>query len=405
MLNDEVLNKLSNNVIDRINSTNEVILRQIGESIKKLGALSPSQAYELGQVMKYGGDYDKILKELSKMTKLTTKELEKIIEKTAKNDYDFAKQFYQYRNKKFIPYEENVILVNAVKAIERTAVNNFTNLSHTTSLGYGFTNEDGTIAFVNMRDAYNRIIDEAVESISQGKETFNEVMKRRINDISENGLRVIYENTYMGKDRFGFPVEKHYSRRFDSAVRMNISDAMNSLYNEEQAILGEQFESDGIEISTHIYPAPDHALMQGRQFSNEEYKKLNNQEKAITYDKIVIPADDHRRKVSTLNCQHYERRIILGISKPERTKAELKAIMDDNEKGFKYQGKHYTLYEGTQLKRKIELEIRKKKDAIILNQSAGNNNEVFKAQGKLSVLKKKYKEVSLLLENNTRLRV
>ncbi len=405
MLNDEVLNKLSNTVIDRINNTNEIILRQIGESIKRIGALTPSQAYELGQIMKYGGDYNKILKELSKMSNMASKDLEMILENTAKQDYEFAEQFYKYKNKTYLPYEDNTILRNAIEAIKRTAVEDFTNLSHTTSIGYGFTDEDGNIMFVSMRDAYNQIIDEAVESINQGKETFAEVMKRRINDISENGLRVIYENTYMSKDKYGNLVEKHYSRRFDSAVRMNLSDAINNLYNAEQSILGEQFESDGVEISTHIYPAPDHALLQGRQFSNEEYAKLNNQEKAVTYDNIVIPADDHRRKISTLNCQHYERRIILGISKPERTKEELQLIMDDNEKGFKYQGKHYTLYEGTQLKRKIELEMRKKKDAIVLNQSAGNEDEVFKAQGKLSVLKKKYKEVSILLEKNTNVRV
>ena len=50
-----------------------------------------------------------------------------------------------------------------------------------------------------------------------------------------------------------------------------------------QKIIGEEIGADGYEISVHSNPAPDHELVQGRQFSLEEYEKLR-QELLNKYD-------------------------------------------------------------------------------------------------------------------------
>ena len=39
---------------------------------------------------------------------------------------------------------------------------------------------------------------------------------------------------------------------------------------------GQRFGSDGVEISAHAISAPDHLPVQGRQFSNEEFCKMQN---------------------------------------------------------------------------------------------------------------------------------
>lgn len=400
VLNIDVLDKLSDNIVDRMDNTNEYILRQIGESIKKIGALTPSKAQELGQIMKYGGDYNKIVKELSKQTGITVKELNELFDRVAKENYAFAEQFYNYRHTLYLPYKDNVVLVNAVEAIKRTALQDFINLSATTALGYGLMDDDGNIVFTNLQDAYNKIIDEAVISIGQGKDTYVSAMKKRMDELCESGLRVIYPTTYVDKNG----IVKHHSRRLDSAMRMNIVDGVNQVYNQEQRILGEQFESDGVEISSHIYPAPDHALLQGRQFSNVEFNKLENQEKAITYDGIIIPANSNRRQIGTLNCKHNILSIVLGVSRPRRSKEELQKVLDDNEKGFTYEGKHYTLYEATQLQRQLELGMRKTKDGMTLVESSGIG-DLDKLTNRYKELKRKHKEVSLLLNKNTEVRI
>ena len=53
MLNQEVEEKLSQILINRIEETNAGIFEKIGSTIKEISKLTPSQAYQLGQILKY----------------------------------------------------------------------------------------------------------------------------------------------------------------------------------------------------------------------------------------------------------------------------------------------------------------------------------------------------------------
>ena len=53
MLSQEVEEKLAEHLIDRIEDTNSNILKKIGQTIKYMSTLTPSQAYQLGQLLKY----------------------------------------------------------------------------------------------------------------------------------------------------------------------------------------------------------------------------------------------------------------------------------------------------------------------------------------------------------------
>ena len=153
-----------------------------------------------------------------------------------------------------------------------------------------------------------------------------------------------------------------YSQRLDSAVRMNLKGALRNLHNELQAEVGKEFGSDGVEISVHINPAPDHEQVQGRQFSKEEFEKFQNDQDAVDYTgKLFTKEHDgrDRRSISEHNCYHYTFDIVLGVSKREYSEEQLQQIIDENNKGFELDGEHYTNYEGTQLQRKLETAIRK----------------------------------------------
>ena len=67
MLSDEALEKVIEVIVKRIEQENTYVLEQIGNSLKKVGTLTPSKAQELGQIIKYGGDYDKIVKKLAQI--------------------------------------------------------------------------------------------------------------------------------------------------------------------------------------------------------------------------------------------------------------------------------------------------------------------------------------------------
>lgn len=383
MLDERLIDILIERIVNKIEEGNSYILGKIGESIKNIGALTPGKAQQLVQILKYGGNYDKIVEKLAEITQLNVTEIYKIFEEVAKNDYLFAKQFYDYRGIKYIPYEENLALQNQVKALARITANEYVNFSNTLA----FTQRiNGRVVYTELSKTYQNVLDEAILSVAQGKSTFDEQMYHTIKQLGESGIRTVdYAN---GR-----------SMRLDSAVRMNLKGALRNLHNEIQAEVGKEFGSDGVEISVHLNPAPDHAEVQGRQFSKQEFEKFQNDQYAVDYTGRQFPPEHDgkdRRSISEYNCYHYTFDIVLGVSKPNYSNEELQEILDNNEKGFELDGAHYTNYEGTQLQRQIETAIRKQKDIQMIAKESGNKELVADSQKNISALTKKYKELSIV---------
>lgn len=385
MLSDEVIEKVSQRLVERMQKGNEYVLKKIGESVKKVGTLTETSIHELEQILKYGGDYEKIAKKLAEITDLNVKDIYKIFEEVAKNDYQFAEQFYNYRDIKYIPYDKNLALQEQVRSIAKITANQYRKLVKNSALGFGVTNDKGKFIFKGLRKAYNDMIDEAILNVSQGKETFDEAMYRKLKELGESGLKVQYES---GR-----------TMRIDSAIAMNMRDGLRQLHNETQQRFGKEFDSDGVEISVHLNPAPDHMFVQGHQFSNEEFEKFQTDQDCYSYDGTFYPAESEetghdRRSIGQYNCYHYIFSIILGVSEQEYTNEQLQEIIDKNNEGFDFEGKHYTNYEGLQLQRKIELELRKAKDNQILGRASGNKELISKSQERITMLTSKYHELN-----------
>lgn len=387
MLSEEVIDKVVERLVVRIQKGNEYILEKMGNTIKQIGTLAPSQVQQLSQIMQYGGDYDKIAKKLAEVTNMNVRDIYKIFDEVTKNNYSTLKPLYEYNNVPYIPYEENTILRNQVQALARITADKYTNIMNT--LAFSMRGPKGELVYTSLGQVYQDIVDTGIINIAQGKESFNSAMTRIIKELGNSGIRTV-------------DWESGRSMRVDSAVRMHLKDAITNLHNETQKIYGEQFKADGIEISVHSNPAPDHELVQGRQFSNEEFEKFQNNEDAISYDGISFPAISEetghdRRSIGQYNCYHYVFPIILGLSRPEYTAEQLQHIIEENHKPIEIDGKQYSKYECTQLQRKIETAIRHEKDKQIIARASGTEEGdiiAAKAQAKIDLLTKKYKEIS-----------
>ena len=390
MIDERLIDKLVERLVDRIEEGNTYTLQKIGESIKKIGTLSPSKAQELGQILKYGGNFDKIVEKLAKVTDLNVADIYEIFEEVAKSDYSFAKQFYDYKGVKYIPYEENIALQNQVKALARITANEYVNLSNTLA----FTKRvNGRVVYTDLARTYQDTLDKAILSVAQGKSTFDEQMYSTIKELGSSGLKTV--DYASGR-----------SVRLDSSVRQHLKGALRNLHNETQAIFGEEFGSDGVEISTHLNPAPDHAEVQGRQFSKEEFDKFQNDQDAVDYTGKMFESEHEghdRRSISEYNCYHYTFDIVLGVSKPEYSKEELNEIIKNNEKGAIIDGEHYTNYEISQMMRKLELQVRKQKDLQIIGKASNNKQIIDEAQTKITQLTQKYREISKISGLPTRM--
>lgn len=378
MLNNEQEEKLVQILIDRINALNEDILTIIGNRIKQIGELTPTQVHQIQQMLMYNTDINTIVQKLAEVTNMNVNNIYNMFEYSAKTNQDFAKQFYRARGIEYIPYSQNKVLKEQIKAIAKITMKEYANISRTSAIGYTVKDLKGNIVFKDISSTYKDIIDKAILNVGQGKTTYQQEMRKAIKQIGQSGLKTL-------------DYESGRSVRLDSAIRQNTLDGLRNLNNQLQEQFGEEFGSDGVEISTHINPAPDHAPIQGHQFSNKEFDKMQNSLpfkdiKGRRYNAI-------ERHISEWNCYHRPFRIVLGISKPLYTDKQLQEINKKNKNGFELDGKHFSTYEGTQLQRLLERRIREQKDVQILAKSSGDRDLTLQSQTKITQLTTKYKQL------------
>ena len=299
-----------------------------------------------------------------------------------------------------------------VRSIGDITANEYLNIARTSGIGFLFKDINGQIYFKNIQQSYYEIIERGILSISQGKESFQSEMRRIMKQLGNSGM-VVYES---GR-----------TRRLDSAVRMNMLDGIRQVNNETTKRFGQEYGSNMVEVSHHTNSAPDHIdTVDGKQFARidvirqqiasgiekeiklEDIQGTKVKVKGKWYDDYDTINNSLERKISTLNCRHYPFEGILGVSKPSYTKEQIETDKKKNLEGFNFEGRHYTLYEGTQLQRKIELNIRKQKDTQILARASGDKELIEESQNKIRLLTNKYNElcnVSGLLPKKERMQV
>lgn len=381
MLNEELQEKLLSVFDKRFQNYNTKVLEELGNVIKQFKDLTPSQAHKLAQELKYNTTVKQLLNELSKISGLSVKDLKAILEKVAKENIGFADTYYKARGLETPIYSENKALQRLVSSVYNISGAEFKNIARST--GFRLLDNDGKPLLLDIDETYKYVIDKCVVAISQGKETYQQAMRSTLKQLSSSGVRRI-------------EFESGYSRRLDTSIRQNILDSMRQVSNESQQLFGKEFDSDGIEVSVHEMPAPDHELVQGRQFSNKEFENFQNDRKAVDYTGMVFEPEfegHDRRSISEYNCYHYIFSIVLGVSKPQYNNKQLQEIIDNKNKTFEFDGKIYNMYEGTQLQRRIESAIREAKDTQIIARASGDDELVLQSQTRITQLNTKYKQL------------
>ena len=407
MINEELQEKLLSIFDKRFQEYNTKVLEELGNVIKQFKDLTPSQAYELGQQLKYNTTIKDLLDELSKISGLSVKDLKTILEKVAKENIGFADVYYKSRGLETPIYSENKALQRLVSSVYKVAGEDFKNIAKST--GFRLLGDNGEPLLLDIDETYKYVIDKCVVAISQGKETYQQSMRSTLKQLSDSGVRKIdYAN--------------NYSRRIDSSVRMNVMDAVREVSNQSQMLFGEEFGYNAVEVSHHSNSAPDHSNndiengkfdIDGHQFVKLDILKeqiKNGIEKEITLkdidgvnhrvkykDKWYYDFDyinnNLNRPVSTMSCYHYIFSVVLGVSRPQFTDKQLEEDKKKNNDGFEFEGKHYTFYDGEQLLNRIALEIRKNKDTQIMAKSSGDNDLILSSQAKITQLTTKYRQV------------
>ncbi len=78
--------------------------------------------------------------------------------------------------------------------------------------------------------------------------------QRKRQELNESGIRRVEYESEKGR---------HHSQRLDTAVRRNLMDGVRQVSMNVQDEIGKEFGANGVELTVHAYPAPDHAPIQG----------------------------------------------------------------------------------------------------------------------------------------------
>lgn len=370
MKDDKKLDLVLERFYNRFNKYNTKVLEMLGETIKRFDGLTPSQAHKLAQELKYSTNIDQLLNELSRLSGKSIKELDELFDKVAKENVEFAEQYYKINNKEYISYKDNIQLQRYVETIKMNTYETFVNLSKSRNIGFTFKDKNNRIIFKPYKQAYRDLIDEAVYNVSTGVIDYQSAMRNILNQLADSGIK-IHEATATYKSG--------YNRRIDSSVRQNVLEGIRRINIGIQEQVGKEFGANGVEISAHVPCAEDHIPIQGRQYSNEEFEKLNSQ---------------LDRPIGEYNCTHFVFSVILGVNIPDYNEHQLWKMRQQSLEKIEYDGKSYTKYEMSQLMRKIETSIRKNKDKQIIARASGNNELISNAQRNISILTSKYNEIS-----------
>ena len=339
--------------IRRYEALNEEYLEIIGERIRAIGRVSPTDLYRLERLRDIGADMNALKRKLASETGKSLKDLEKLLRQAA----DAAMKPYDgLMNAE--PYLRNEIAEAMAAAQYIETARAMVNLSNTTVSSA----------------AYQGLVDRAVSAVQLGAESYQSAIRSVLRGAAWDGLCVI-DNTRKVRYASGL------IRRLDTAARQNVLDGFRALMQRTRDEAGKAFGADGVEISAHMLCAEDHLPYQGRQFSLEEFERLNQ---------------TLRRPIAKgiWNCSHVAEPIVLGISEPAYTEEELAEYRKSSVEQVTIDGKTRSRYQWTQEQRRIETAIRREKDVAIAAKAAGDDVLRRQCQQRINDLRKRYDRIS-----------
>lgn len=334
------------------------LLKDAAERIALSGKMTSTASYELYRAKALGESQRELKKFLRRQLKLSNKEIRRLFRQAAR--------FSRDNDEERVGLTSGADMEQMTAAAVKLAQKDFSNLTQT----LGMVTPGGAVQ--PLRRFYQETMDFAFEQIFTGAADYQTAIRQATTKMADAGVRTI-------------DYESGISTDIEAAVRRNMMGGMGLLDEQITRTNHDALGCDGWEISAHANSAPDHEPIQGHQFSDEEWKKMNS---------TAAKPGTLKRRIGTLNCGHIGMPIILGVNSPQYTEQQLQAFRDDNAKGITYEGRHYTGYEATQKQRQLERAQRKQKRRILVAETTGDTLKEQAAQIKLQMLRQHYKAFS-----------
>ena len=338
----------------RAEGINTFWLKAIGKRIRELKHLDPSDAAGIAAIRNDTHLVADIVEMVQKAGQDTVEDARNVLRAAARLSMEAS------------PVAQDLTMDEWINGIAQASAGRLSNLSNTTAVGVRLNLAGDTGSLLTPGEAYKTLIDAAAAQMASGTMGLNQAVRNVLKQFADSGLQVV-------------DYESGRTRSLGAAVEMNLKEATSMVYQGVQERIGQEFGADGVEISAHWDCAPDHLDVQGKQYSKAAFEKLQG---------------SLARPIGKLNCRHIIYSIILGVSEPTYSDAELREMKEKSLAVQEFDGKYMTTYEATQVQRKLEREIRKQKNRSVLAASAGDDEMRREAQMKINQMTGKYKDLS-----------
>lgn len=358
MLRADEIDALRDSFITIAEPVESWLLRDLAERVAQAGALTSTAEYEVWRLQNLGLSQAEIKKRIAQLMGVTRARAEALFQQAAGASY--RDDITRLPTLAGIPFEENEAMQRITQAAVKVAGETLENMTQTLGMVDPFGQP------LPLQQAYYSCTNFAFQQVITGAADYQTAVRRAVNNLAKYGLQTI-------------EYQSGVRTSLEAAIRRNMMGGLGLMQEQMAEEVFRESGADGWEISAHAMSAPDHEPIQGLQYSDADYKALN--------DSLV-------RRIGTLNCGHVAFPIILGVSEPQYTKEELEAFRRENADGVTVDGRRYTLYQATQKQRAIERELRRQKRKVLVAEASGDKDKALPEQIRLQTLRQDYKRFS-----------
>jgi hypothetical protein len=312
------------------------VMNDIARRLAKM-KMTSSAAWQMQRLTESGMVYTTAINQLAKMTGMGRVELRELFKQAGVQALKFDDSIYKEAGLNPLPLNLSPAMLDVLIAGMEKTGNIMQNLTLTTAL--------------DASDKFQNAADLAYMQVSNGAMSYDEAIRLAIKEVASKGLNVI-DYASGRKDQL------------DVAMRRTVLTGVAQTTNRLSLDRANEMGVDLVQTSAHAGARPEHEEWQGQIFSlsgrDPNYEDFTD---ATGYGE----ADG----LGGVNCRHSFYPYFEGISENAYTQQQLDDMADEK---VEYNNKELSLYEGTQVQRGIERDIRKNKREAEALGSAGLDN-------------------------------
>lgn len=341
MLTSDQFDALTEPIMGLFEEYQTSIIQDIARRLKNLDFASA--AWQVQRLTESGALYKNVLKQLSKLTGKSEKEIADILQKAGVKAINFDDKIYKDAGLSPLPLNLSPAMLDVLKAgLEKTngVINN---LTLTTA--------------VSAQQSFVRSADLAYMQVSTGAMSYDQAIRAAVKNVAAQGLTTIDYAT-------------GHQEQLDVAMRRTVLTGIAQTTGQLQNTRADELGVDLVAVSAHAGARNkgtgpmNHESWQGKVYSRgKKPSKYPNFYQVTGYG--TGPG------LGGYNCRHSFAPWFEGLSENAYTRAEVKAL---NKQKVTYQGQSITQYDASQIQREIERKIRFWKRQSAALDAAGLDN-------------------------------